>query len=163
MSREVYRGPRFFAVFVLATLTSSFFLISAARSAQNPGADAQSIVDILRSPAVLVQVLAGSAVITAVINVIWFVMSGALRNLQHWWNAKGVEYAIELKRGITKANYEELRQSIGGFYCLVVRYGSDQYISSLANEQEKYEGRLKNKVLPVLVGFDEMGGRRADA
>ena len=33
--------------------------------------------------------------------------------------------------------------------CLFVRYGTDAYIERLASQQEKYEGRLRNRVLPV--------------
>lgn len=32
-------------------------------------------------------------------------------------------------------------------YCLVVRYGTDAYFQHLASDQEKYEGRLQNRIL----------------
>ena len=38
-----------------------------------------------------------------------------------------------------------------------VRFGSDQYLSSLANDQDKYEGWLRNKVLPIEMRFDVSG------
>ena len=46
---------------------------------------------------------------------------------------------------------------VNGFNCLHVRYGTDRYLSTLASEQEKYEGRLKNVVLPIKVEFDRSG------
>ena len=33
--------------------------------------------------------------------------------------------------------------------CLVVRYGRDDYLQTLASDQEKWEGRLQNRVLPT--------------
>jgi hypothetical protein len=33
--------------------------------------------------------------------------------------------------------------------CLVVRFGTDAYLMHLASEQERFEGRLRNKVVPV--------------
>lgn len=36
------------------------------------------------------------------------------------------------------------------FKCLLVRYGTDEYIRSMASEQEKYDGRLRNKMIDCL-------------
>jgi hypothetical protein len=33
-----------------------------------------------------------------------------------------------------------------GVYCQIVRYGTDQYIEKMASDQERYEGRLQNRV-----------------
>lgn len=33
------------------------------------------------------------------------------------------------------------------FKCLLVRYGTDEYIKSMANDQEKYDGRLRNQII----------------
>lgn len=33
------------------------------------------------------------------------------------------------------------------FKCLVIRYGTDLYIQHMANDQEKYDGRLRNNVI----------------
>lgn len=157
MRGENFSKSIFFNVFLLSSLINLLLLISTAQSAPNATLEVKSLLDILRSPAVLMQILAGSAVVTAVINVIWFIMSGTLRRLQHWWNTKSIVYPIEFQRGINKTNYEEIIKFIDGFYCLVVRHGSDQYISTLASDQEKYEGRLKNKILPIRVSFDKSG------
>jgi len=33
------------------------------------------------------------------------------------------------------------------FKCLLIRYGTDEYIKSMANDQEKYDGRLRNNII----------------
>ena len=33
------------------------------------------------------------------------------------------------------------------FKCLIIRYGTDEYIKSMANDQEKYDGRLRNDII----------------
>ena len=34
-------------------------------------------------------------------------------------------------------------------YCLIVRFGNDMYLTQIASDQEKFEGRLQNLVIPV--------------
>jgi len=60
-----------------------------------------------------------------------------------------------LGEGKTRVDYESLSQDISGFHCLVVRYGTDEYISKMANDTERYEGRQQLKIVPISVSFDQ--------
>ncbi len=42
--------------------------------------------------------------------------------------------------------------------CLLVRYGSDQYLERMASDSEKYFGRLRNEIIDVEVVRDEAAG-----
>ena len=33
------------------------------------------------------------------------------------------------------------------FKCLLIRFGTDQYIKDMASDREKYDGRLRNKII----------------
>jgi hypothetical protein len=118
---------------------------------------ASQIVTELWTPKTAIQILAGSAVITALINTIWFAVTAGLQRLQQWWNAKSTVYPVVFSRGLTRERYVQIKSHIDGFSCMHVRFGSDQYLSSLASDQEKYEGRLRNKVLPIEMRFDASG------
>jgi hypothetical protein len=115
------------------------------------------VLDELWTSKTAIQILAGSAVITAVINAIWFLVSSLLQRIQHWWNAKSTVYPVAFTRGMTKDRYEQIRGHLKEFSCLHVRFRTDQYLSALASDQEKYEGRLKNNVLPIELRFDGSG------
>jgi|GEM_PF-3671970 len=39
-------------------------------------------------------------------------------------------------------------------YCLVVRFGTDEYLRDMASDQERYEGRLRNRVIAVEPGSE---------
>ena len=39
-------------------------------------------------------------------------------------------------------------------YCLIVRFGNDMYLTQIASDQEKFEGRLQNLVIPVDLSRD---------
>jgi hypothetical protein len=148
----------FIIVFVEVVAVASIILLSVGNVSADPASSPQRLyIDELLSPRTLVQVLAGSAVVTALINAVWFVVSTALLRLQHWWNAKNTVCSIALSRSVSKEKYDNIKDVINGFHCLLVRYGTDQYVSSMASDQEKYEGRLKNKVLPIDVNFDKNG------
>jgi hypothetical protein len=140
---------------MLLCATASAMLSVAAFGQSEPVAS--QIVAELWSPKTAIQILAGSAVITALINAIWFAVSSLLQRLQQWWNAKSTVYPVAFSRGMTRARYAQIKDQIDGFSCLHVRFGSDQYLSSLASDQEKYEGRLRNAILPIPMRFDSSG------
>ncbi len=146
-----------FTVFFAIAAANAGLVIAIAQTAQTAPRSVSEIAQGLFSATTVIQILAGSAVVTAAINVIWFFMSRALSRLLHWWNAKSMVCHIDFSRGINKENYGNLTKLISGFYCLIVRYGTDQYVGSLASDQEKYEGRLKNEKRKISVRFDNDG------
>lgn len=103
------------------------------------------------------KVLGLSAVVSALINATWFFVSWGLIELRHRWSAKKTVYSVIFTRGMTADKYEQIRTISCGFYCHLVRYGTDQYIGALASDQEKYEGRLKNKILKIETELDGAG------
>jgi hypothetical protein len=102
---------------------------------------ASQIVTELWSPKTAIQILAGSAVITALINTIWFAVSSLLQRLQQWWNAKSTVYPVAFSRGMTRQRYAQIKDQVDGFSCLHVRFGSDQYLSSLAAAEQIFADR----------------------
>src|SRR5258708_10576286 len=102
----------------------------------------------------LYQIMIGSAVVTTVINVTWFLISSALTQIARWAKLRVKSHDFILGEGITRAKYENLEREISGFHCLLVRYGTDEYISRIANDQERFEGRQQLKVRRVSASFD---------
>jgi hypothetical protein len=97
--------------------------------------------DRVMEPKTAIQILAGSAVITALINTIWFAVSSLLQRLQQWWNAKSTVYPVAFSRGMTRQRYAHIKDQVDGFSCLHVRFGSDQYLSSLAAAEQIFADR----------------------
>ena len=52
----------------------------------------------------------------------------------------------------------EVPENIKSLNLLFVRYGNDTYLSSLASDQERYHGRLRNKIIKVADTPPEEGG-----
>jgi hypothetical protein len=102
----------------------------------------------------LTQILFGSAVITTVINVTWFVISSCLNFTARRVHLRVKSHQFVLGEGVTRTKYEALIQNISAFYCLLIRYGTDDYIIQMASDRERYEGRQQLKVLPISAAFD---------
>ena len=95
------------------------------------------------SPQTVSQIIFGSAVITAVINVTWFAFSNLLGIIVRWFRRREESHVFVLGEAITRQEYEELFRNISAFYCLLVRFGTDDYISKMADDRERYEGRQR--------------------
>jgi hypothetical protein len=102
----------------------------------------------------LSKILFGSAVITTVINVTWFVISSCLNFIARRMHLRVKSHQFVLGEGITRAKYEALIQNISAFHCLLIRYGTDDYIIQMASDRERYEGRQRLKVLPISAASD---------
>jgi hypothetical protein len=113
-----------------------------------------AIIDELWSRQTLYQVLLGSAFVAAVINVTWFVISGILKFLVRRANRRVKNHTFILGQSITRRKFERLKQDILGFHCLIVRYGTDDYLRHIASDQDRYEGRLQLKIRKINIDFD---------
>ena len=105
----------------------------------------------------LYQIVLGSAVVTMVINVTWFVISSGLKQAARRAHLRVKTHSFIVGKSITGAKYDDLSRDVSGFYCLLVRYGTDEYISRIANDQERFEGRQQLRVRRISVTFDWAG------
>jgi hypothetical protein len=103
----------------------------------------------------LQQILIGSAVVTTVINITWFVISSGVNAVARRLRLRVKQHLFVLKEGVTREEYANLSRDISAFYCLVVRYGTDDYISKMASDSERFEGRQLLKVHPISATFDQ--------
>lgn len=83
-----------------------------------------------------------SAILTAIVKIVCVLISELLKKIRSFW-MKNIQYFnIPLESS-------EIIDNTVKFYCLVIRYGTDNYIKDMASNQEKYDGRLQNKVIPI--------------
>jgi len=99
------------------------------------------------------KVVLGSAVITTVINVTWFGISNAIQAIIRATRRALIPHRVVLGQ-VSQEKFNTTLKAISRFYCLLVRYGTDSYIEKLASDEERHEGRLRLKLIPVDVEFD---------
>lgn len=98
--------------------------------------------EILKTP----QFWLGSTFLAAAIRIIWFLISELIKWLKFISSSKKIKgFGAKLNN----LDFGCLKKEEVTFSCLLVRYGTDDYIKSLASEQDKYEGRLQNKIIKL--------------
>jgi hypothetical protein len=103
----------------------------------------------------LYHIMLGSAFVATVINVTWFLISslvGYIVRRAHW---RVRTHTFVLGEAVTRKEYDNLSRDILDFWCLIVRYGTDEYISKMASDQERFEGRQQLKLRRIPVQFDK--------
>jgi hypothetical protein len=100
------------------------------------------------------ELLLNSAILALVFRFVWGAFSEVLNRIRQLIARRVREYEIDL------GQYHQ--ESDGGidFYCLLIRYGTDSYLKGLASEQDKFDGRLQNKILPIEVKKTGQGNAR---
>jgi len=102
----------------------------------------KTFTEILKTP----QFWLSSAFLAAAIRIIWFLISELIKWLKFISSSKKIkDFGVKLNN----LDYGCLKEEEVTFSCLLVRYGTDDYIKSLASDQDKYEGRLQNKIIKL--------------
>ena len=87
----------------------------------------------------------------------WGIAYGGWRLLRFYLGPAIARFPVPLEHlGAVTGDAKTARARVRVF-CQIVRFGADDYIQNLASEQEKLEGRLQNRVLPVEM-MDAVGG-----
>jgi hypothetical protein len=115
-----------------------------------PGMDLTNLVSQLMAKFALVDFLLDAALLTTVVTFIgklsWTAASELVWSLYRWSLRKPQKHKVVVAK--TKIPFEK---GVAKVRCLVVRYGTDQYIEHMASDREKYDGRLLNEVIPIRV------------
>lgn len=81
----------------------------------------------------------GAAIITTVFKFVWWGLTVSINKLRLLYNTK---YELKFKRTISDYTDDFKYLTFG---CLMIRHGSDEYLSHTSNDSERYAGKLKNE------------------
>ena len=85
-----------------------------------------------------------TGIIAAVGTVINAATRGVLNAVTTWYHSRIKTYVITARAQIPATLKEKI-----SFHCLIVRYGTDQYIEKMASEIDRQNGQLQNRILNV--------------
>jgi hypothetical protein len=91
---------------------------------------------------------------TGVIAAVGTVVNALIRWMINWVTSR---YYLSVKTYLIKANTRlpaELADKKIKFQCLVIRYGTDQYIEKMASDIDRQNGQLQNKVIDIKTKTD---------
>jgi hypothetical protein len=102
----------------------------------------------------LKELLLNTAILALVFRVIWSSLSEIFNRMRQLLSRRVRIYEIDLNQ------YNLKSDSNVDFCCLLIRYGTDSYLKSLASDGDKFDGRLQNKILPItLANLDKRDTR----
>lgn len=111
---------------------------------------------VIAEAALTPEVLLSTGVITAVASITGKVAWAGATSLLSWlrsWQLRSIQqHTVALARKRLPFDH-----SLVVPRCLVVRYGTDNYIERLASDREKYDGRLQNRAITVPITVHEDG------
>jgi hypothetical protein len=84
------------------------------------------------------------AVIVAVVCGVWNGLMAIGRQIAETLEVNGVSHRLIIARGLTRHDFDQVRKSILGWRLLVVRYGTDDYLRSLAGNADRQIGRPRH-------------------
>lgn len=87
-------------------------------------------------------------IVALLIPIIWNFASIPISYARELMMKKPIDVKVDLNLESTIDNrnvHDVLKRA--KFKCLIIRYGTDQYIKDMANDQERYDGRLRNNVI----------------
>jgi hypothetical protein len=100
-----------------------------------------------------------TAVLTAVGQLTWLFLKYARHRIR--WHTKTFRISLEPGEGleptINRSNYGALLSEITGFYCIVARFGTEEYLRDYASDDERAEGSWQMRVTRLGVEFDQAG------
>ncbi len=112
--------------------------------------DLTNLLNQLLSKFALVDFLLDAAIITSVVSFIGKLAWTAATELVWWIYRRSLRQPQKHKVVVANTTIP-FEKGVATVKCLVVRYGTDQYIEHMASDREKHDGRLQNMVLPVHV------------
>jgi hypothetical protein len=84
------------------------------------------------------------AIIVAVVCGVWNGLMLIGRLIAETLEINGVSQRLIIARGLTRHDFDQVRKSIRGWRLMVVRYGTDDYVRSLAGEADRHIGRPRH-------------------
>lgn len=95
-----------------------------------------------------------AAILTAIIRFVWSVVQKGTETLifQLALRTRTIDIAFDA--------HPDTPKEIEAVKYLLIRYGNDKYLQELASDQEKFHGRLRNRIKPVTVVEEDDGGKR---
>ena len=81
------------------------------------------------------------AVIVVVVCAVWNAVMMIGRMIAETLEANGVKQRLIIARGLTRHDFDQVRKSIRGWRLMVVRYGTEEYLRTLASDADRHVGR----------------------
>lgn len=97
------------------------------------------------------------AVATTVVAAVWGALRLAVSQITDMLEVETTKQRMVIARGLTRHDFEQVRKAIRGWYLLLVRYGTDDYLRSMAGPGDRHVGRPRYATLGMTLSLSPTG------
>ena len=108
-------------------------------------------------PIQLLGLILDIAIITAVIAGVWNALMLIGRAIADTLEVQGAKQRLIIARGLTRHDFDQVRKAIRGWNLMVVRYGTEEYLSGLAGEADRHIGRPRHSSSGMRLSLSSSG------
>ena len=87
----------------------------------------------------------------------WSILRFVFNTAADMFEVSQSKQRIVIARGLTRHDYEQVRKGIRAWRLLVVRYGSDDYLRTMAGESDRQAGRTRYDVINMKLALSNIG------
>ncbi len=88
---------------------------------------------------------------------VWFTLKLLGRFVTDALEIQNNRHRLVIARGLTRHDFEQVRKAIRGWKLLLIRYGSDEYLRSMAGEADRNVGRPRYASIPMRLSLSPTG------
>ncbi len=97
----------------------------------------------------------GALVGTAALAAVWKPFSLMSTAGIRWWNSRKV-HTVDI---FSEQQLDAIKDLVADYYCLIVRFGNDSYLSATASDADRVQGQLQLKIKKMEWSEDKKTGR----
>ncbi len=94
---------------------------------------------------------------TFLVWVVWNILRYVFSTAADMLDVTTSKQRIVIARGLTRHDYEQVRKGIRAWHLLLVRYGTDEYLRTMAGEADRHAGRTRYDVIKMKLALSPTG------
>jgi hypothetical protein len=94
---------------------------------------------------------------TVLVWVVWSILRFVFTTASDLFDVSQSKQRIVIARGLTRHDFEQVRKGVRAWRLLLVRYGSDEYLRTMAGDADRQAGRTRYDVINMKLALSNIG------
>ena len=94
---------------------------------------------------------------TGLVWAVWTILGYVFATASEMFDVATSKQKIVIARGLTRHDFEQIRKGVRAWHLLLVRYGSDDYLRTMAGEADKQAGRTRYDIIKMRLALSPIG------
>ena len=95
--------------------------------------------------------------VTVLVWMVWTILGYVFATASELFDVSTSKQKIVIARGLTRHDFDQIRKGVRAWHLLLVRYGSDEYLRTMAGEADKQAGRTRYEIIGMKISLSPIG------